>query len=120
MNALQIAKRLLEAPEDDSAQEINRYAGQVIPRVTRPYTAAELRQMTNNGENYIDVNVGIGLWDLIEHDLEWVNDTVGEQIAGSVVALTDIGYTPVGVVGDEVIINVVASVADWLADAGEV
>lgn len=116
MNARALIGRLLEAPEDAGDQEVNRYLNQVVPRVSRPYTVAELRALTNNGENYVDANVAVGLWELIEHDTEWLNDYVAEQIAGSCVALTDIGFSPVGVDGDSVVINVVASVADWLAE----
>lgn len=119
MNARALIGRLLESPEDTGDQEVNRYLNQVVPRLSRPYTVSELRALTNNGESYVDANVVVGLWELIENDLEWLNDYVGEQIAGSCVALTDIGFQPAGVDGDSVVINVVASVADWLAQQDE-
>lgn len=116
MNARTLIGRLLEAPEDADDQEVNRHLRQVTPRLLRPYTVDELRTLTNSGADYVDANVAVGLWELIENDVDWLNDYVAEQIAGSSVALTDIGFSPVGVDGDSVVINVVASVADWLAD----
>lgn len=113
MIAREIVGRLLEA-EDASAGEVARHLGGVVPRLTRPYTLEELRVMSDGGAKHIEANVGVGLWDLIEHDIEWLNDVVSEQIAGSTVALTDIGFAPVGVDGEEVIIKVTGSVTDWL------
>ena len=115
MNAL--IKRLLAEGDDDDA-EVQRHLGHVVSRITAPYTEDALRTMTNNGAEYLVANVGVALWDLVEHDLEWLNDYTSEQITGSTAALEDIGFKPVGVDGEEVVIQVTASVLTWITDRG--
>lgn len=117
MKAAHLVLHLLEAaPDDASAGEVQRHLSQAVHRVTRPYTVNELRTLSKNGAEHITANVGVSLWDLIEHDLEWLNDFVSEAITGSTVGLEDIGFAPAGVDGEEVIISVTASVTNWLAE----
>lgn len=112
MKAQALATLLLEA--DPSDKEIERRINQLPNYLTRPYTLQEIKSLTNNGEKYIDVNVPVGLWDLIDNDVEWLNDHVSELVTRSLSGLED-GYSPVEVDGDNVIINVVASVANFIA-----
>lgn len=120
MSAKHIVRKLLEA-DDLGSGEIERQMGRVVPRLLEPYTIEELTRLSNNGENPIEANVEISLWDLIENDLEWLNDTVSERITGSSCGLEDIGFEPAGVIesSDGVVIRVTGSVGNWLATHGD-
>lgn len=120
MSAKHIVRKLLEADELPSG-EIERQMGRVVPRLLEPYTIEELTRLSNNGENHIEANVEISLWDLIENDLEWLNDTVSERITGSSCGLEDINFEPAGVIeaSDGVVIRVTGSVGNWLATHGD-
>lgn len=71
--------------------------GEMLILGDKPLTKKELRDITANGEHLIDIVVSVEFWDLVNHDLEWLNDHVSERITGSEAGLTNIDYEQVSI-----------------------
>lgn len=76
------------------------YAGRHDPSTGRtlflrgkPLDARQLSLITNDGEFSIDIAVPVSIWDMAEHDIEWLNDQVSELITGSICDLESLDFT---------------------------
>lgn len=96
----------------------------------RRLTLQELRDLTEDGHDYIDAVVRIDLDDLIANDMEWLNDTVNERVLpeGFVAGLMDYSYNVVGHApapttyswgGGSVLIHVSADASETIAEMEE-
>lgn len=91
----------------------------VMDETSPPLTSAELMHITQAGQFALDVAVPIGVWELIEGDVDAINDTVSERITGSACGLESIEFSRhtaecVDLPDGKLLLRVVAH---WAADA---
>lgn len=67
-------------------------SGKVLALDGPALTHQQLRRVTEDGRYGVRVALKVGLWELLENDLEWLNDEVSERITGSVADLASISY----------------------------
>ena len=78
-------------------------------------TLQQLKQRTEKDEDrYLTAVVAVPFDDLLDHGVEWLNDTASAMITGDDCALEDISYTLAGALADEVLIRVNGSILSWL------
>jgi hypothetical protein len=79
--------------------------------ITKALTAGQIKNLAKDGRLTVQVLLGI---DELGVDKDCLNDAVSEMITGSTAALEDISYEPIGVKDGQVIVEVSASVEEWL------
>lgn len=77
----------------------------------RAMTVEELRAAVDS-DGFVATVVGVDLDDMVGVDLEHFLDNLSEWVTGSIAGLTDIGYKPVGVDGEQVLVEVTGCV-EW-------
>ena len=66
-----------------------------------------------NEEGFITVIVSLSLEEL-GVGVECLNDVVSDMVLGESSGLEDVSYSPVGIAGDEVLVEVTGNVGNWL------
>ena len=66
-----------------------------------------------NEEGFITVIVSLSLEEL-GVGVECLNDVVSDMVLGESSGLEDVSYSPVGIAGDEVLVEVTGNVGSWL------
>lgn len=88
--------------------------------LTEPLTVNEIAKATDNGANYLTVQIAVDLERIAcsseSGTLDGLNEIADEEIGH---VLCDIRYRPVGVEGNKVIIEVTGDASDVLSDADD-
>ena len=79
--------------------------------ISKALTAGQVKKLAKDGR--LTVRVLLGL-DELGVDRDCLNDAVSRMVAGDESALEDISYEPVGIKDGQVIVEVSASVEEWL------
>jgi hypothetical protein len=119
---IKAARRVVKQADDalDVAVDLNRAiksleksiaTAKEIKVLSKALTAKQVKKLAKNGR--LTVRVLLGL-DELGVDKNCLNDAMSEMIAGDAAALEDISYEAVGIKNGSVIVEVSASVEEWL------
>ena len=108
-----------EAQHDAIAGAITHFENVVMERPTvkalaKPLTDKQARKMMDDG-GFISVVVPLSIGDL-GVGVECLNDAVSNMVLGDPSGLEDILFRPVGVKGEDVLVEVTGNVRNWLLD----
>jgi len=88
----------------------------VLKYLQEPLTYEEIKRRSKNGENPLSVVIRMGLDTLMSGNFEDIMDEMSELITGDACSLTDIGYTAVGAVDGDVLLEVTGDVSEFLEE----
>ena len=83
----------------------------VLRILRKPLTVKQVERLAK--DNILTIVVPLSL-DEVHVSVDCLNDAVSTMITGDESALEDVSYRPVGVKGEDVLVEVAANVKDWL------
>ncbi|MFZ4397440.1 MAG: hypothetical protein ACOYOU_17645 [Kiritimatiellia bacterium] len=80
--------------------------------IAKPLSAAQVKKLAKDGRLTVRIPLDI---DELSVGKDCLNDAVSRMVTGDESALEDISYEPVGIKDAQVVVEVDASVVEWLA-----